>query len=95
MRKMIAFILLAVFVLTGCMAHVHQIGSGAQGAEVTTARQWYAAWGLVPLKEVDTAELAGGAADYTIRTETSPIDVLLNMITGMITVYSRTVTVTK
>lgn len=37
-KKLIALLLLAVFVLAGCAAHVHVVGEGAQGTEVVTAR---------------------------------------------------------
>ena len=58
-------------------------------------RQWYVLWGLVPIGEVDSATLAGGATDYTIKTEQNVLDVLINFVTSMATVYSRTVSVTK
>jgi len=39
--------------------------------------------------------MAGGAANYEIKTEQSPLDIIINFFTGIVTVYSRTVTVTK
>ncbi len=49
----------------------------------------------MPINDVDSAELADGAADYTIETEQSALDVIINIFTSIVSVYSRTVTVTK
>lgn len=89
---MIAAIL---FVGSGCSAHTHVVGNGAQTGATEEARQWYILWGLVPINDVDTSDMAAGAEDYTIETEQSALDVIINIFTGIITVYSRTVTVTK
>ncbi|NOZ08546.1 MAG: hypothetical protein GXO91_06665 [FCB group bacterium] len=87
-------ILLALFVV-GCTTHIHTIGNGPQTGEMIQARQWYILFGLVPLNEVDTHEMAGDAADYEIKTETSAIDILIGIPASYVTVSSRTVTVTK
>lgn len=81
--------------LTGCAAHIHKVGKGAQGNNMTEARQWYVLWGLVPINDVDSADMAGSATDYTIKTEQSALDVIINLFTSAITVNSRTVTVTQ
>jgi hypothetical protein len=81
--------------LMGCAAHIHKIGQGAQGAQKVEARQWYVLWGLVPINDVNTLNMSDGATDYTIKTEQSALDVLINIFTGYISVVSRTVTVTK
>jgi len=39
--------------------------------------------------------MAAGTTDYTIKTEQSALDVVINIFTSWVTVYSRTVTVTK
>jgi hypothetical protein len=88
-------LLALVVVLVGCSAHIHKIGAGAQGNEVIEERQWYVLWGLVPINNVDTNAMANGATDYEIKTEQSALDVIINIFTSAITVYSRTVTVTK
>ena len=95
-RKVVALVLVAVmiFITAGCAAHIHKIGKGGSGNAVEE-RQWYVLWGLVPINEVDTAEMAGGAKDYTITTEYSPIDVIISMVAGFVTINSRTVTVEK
>jgi hypothetical protein len=39
--------------------------------------------------------MAGSAKNYTIKTEQSVLDVVINLFTSIVTVNSRTVTVTK
>jgi flagellar basal body-associated protein FliL len=97
LKKSIAIILLLFVVIysTGCMAHTHVIGDGAQGNKSEDSRQWYILFGLVPLNNANTAEMAKGATNYTIRTETSVLDFIINCFTGIVTVNSRTVTVTR
>ena len=87
-------LLIAVFALS-CAVHMHTIGSGSQTGDRIQARQWYVLWGLVQINQVDTKAMAAGATDYEIKTEISPLDFLINIPTSLVTVYSRTVTVTK
>ncbi|MDZ7263178.1 MAG: hypothetical protein ONB16_01245 [candidate division KSB1 bacterium] len=96
-RRMMLVIGLAVIVcfLMGCAAHIHKVGTGAQSSQKVEARQWYALWGLVPINQVNTDQMAEGAKNYTIKTEQSALDVLINIFTGYVSVVSRTVTVTK
>jgi len=96
MKKIVLLItVVAVLTLVGCSTNIHQIGNGAQGNQIMEARQWYVLFGLVPLNEVDTNQMAGGATDYEIKTEQNALDIIINMFTSAISVYSRTVTVTK
>lgn len=88
-------VILLLTVLAGCSAHIHTIGDGAQGNDLMEKRQWYALWGLVPLNEVDSQEMVGSAENYEIKTETSALDVLINIFTAEVSIVSRTVTVTK
>lgn len=97
MKRITGFILvvlLAVFAL-GCATHIHTVGDGPKYDEAKKARQWYILFGLVPINEVDTKEMAGNATDYEIKTEINPIDFLIGIPASWITVRSRTVTVTK
>ncbi len=87
--------LISAALLTACAVHTHQVGDGAQSGVEMKQKQWYILWGLVPLNEVDSAVLAEGADDYTIRTAKEVDDVLINIFTGYVTIHSRTVTVTK
>jgi hypothetical protein len=87
--------LLAVMMLAGCAAHTHVVGDGARGMQTMEERQWYILWGLVPMNSVDSDMMAGDATDYTVHTEMNVIDVLIAMVAGIVTIHSRTVTVTK
>lgn len=96
MRRVTAVVVMASFLLimVGCSAHIHTIGNGAQGNNVIQERQWYILWGIVPLNDIRTDQMTS-AADYTIKTEQSVLDVIINIFTSVVTVYSRTVTVTE
>ena len=94
-KVMIIISLITLLALIGCATHIHTVGKGAQGGQMIETRQWYALWGLVPLNEVDTHVIAGDVTDYEIKTEQNALDIILNIFTSAITVYSRTVTVTK
>ena len=84
-----------MLVVIGCTTHVHTVGKGPQGYDVTGARQWYIVYGLVPINEVDTNAMAGEATDYEIITSYTPVDFIIGVVAGFITVSSRTVTVQK
>jgi hypothetical protein len=77
------------------MAHMHVVGDGAKAASVQQERQWYVLWGLVPINTVDTAQMAGGATNYTVKTEHTALDVIINIFTSVVSVTSRTVEVRK
>jgi hypothetical protein len=81
--------------LTGCMYLKHNVGSGAAGGTQVSERQWYALWGLVPLGQVDSAKMAAGATNYTVESQHTIIDILINIVTQYVTINSQTVTVTK
>ena len=97
MKKFMAAILLVVFcfVLVGCFTIQHQVGKGAQTGVSVEKKQWFILFGLVPLNSVNTNQMSGGATDYTIKTEQSVVDVVIGIFTGYVTIYPRTVTVTK
>lgn len=90
-----AFLIVGMLFVIGCAAHVHQVGNGAQGSSTTEARQWYVLWGLVPINNVDTNTMAGGAADYEITTSITPVDFIINAIGTYVTIHARTVSVQK
>jgi hypothetical protein len=81
--------------MTGCFTHQHVIGTGAQTGAQVEAKQWYALWGLVPINTVDTNQMAAGANNYTITTQTSFIDAVIGIFTGIVTIYPRTVAVQR
>jgi hypothetical protein len=92
MKKIIASALI-VSSLSSCMTTEHIVGQGPQGPQTTEERQWYILWGLVPLNKVDSKTMAGDKEDYKITTQYTPLDVVLNIVTGFATVYSQTVEV--
>lgn len=81
--------------LSGCYTLEHTVGRGAQGGHEESERQWFILYGLVPLNEVDSQDLAGDAKDYDVETEQTVSDVLINLLTGFVSIFSRTVTVTR
>lgn len=98
MRKklMMAWAGLALIgMLSGCYTQIHKVGSGAAGSNVVAQQQWFALWGLVPITQVDSNAMAAGATNYTIQDQTTVIDVIIGIFTGIVTIYPRTVTVTK
>ncbi|NQV19457.1 MAG: hypothetical protein HQ534_13065 [Armatimonadetes bacterium] len=96
MKKMfIAIILIVLLFVIGCSTNIHTIGNGPQKNDSQEARQWYILYGLVPLNEVNTHEMAGNAIDYEIKTEQSFLDGLISCFTSAVSVTCRTVTVTK
>ena len=98
MRKVVIALLVAFALCTmsGCMNLNHTIGNGGGGEQAAKKRQWYFLWGLVPLgKPVDGGKLAEGSSDYTVKSSYTPVDFLLNIFTGLVTIQSQTVTVTK
>ncbi len=78
----------------GCFSQNFVVGDGAKGRTEVSAKQWFVLWGLVPLNSVDTQDMAGGAADYTINSQQSFVDIIIGAFTGIVTVYPRSVTVT-
>lgn len=92
--KVVSIILLILF-FVGCTTHIHKVGSGPQSYDSEELRQWYVLWGLVPLNDVDTKDMAGGALNYKITTEFTPLDFLISIPASVVSVSSRTVTVVK
>jgi len=98
MKRKLSALVLAIVLLAGttsCYTMEHTVGSGAQGASTEEARQWYVLWGLVPLNEVDSKSMAGGATDYEIKTQMKFVDIVIGIFTGIVTVYPMSVEVTK
>lgn len=97
MKRVLAVALctLTLSIASGCYTMHHTVGAGAQGSTEVSKRQWFALWGLVPITDTDSQELAAGATDYSVETQWSFVDILINILTSFVTVYSRTMTVTK
>lgn len=63
-------------------------------------RIWYALWGLVPISDNDIEKslidprTAGGAVQkLSVKSEITPLDFLINIFTGILTIWGQTVTV--
>lgn len=83
------------FMMSSCYSLTHQVGNGAQGGTEVAKKQWYALWGLVAINDVDSHQMAGGAEDYTIKTEHTFIDLIISAVTGFVSIQVKTVEVTK
>jgi hypothetical protein len=94
-RSAIIVALIATISLTGCYTIKHTVGAGAKGSQTESAKQWFVLWGLVALNNPDSKEMAHGATDYTIMTQESFIDLVIGAFTGVVTIYPRTVEVTR
>ena len=95
-RKLSAVLLIVgILFVIGCAAHVHKVGNGAQGSDITEARQWYVLWGLVPINDVDTNTMAAGVTDYEITTQYTALDAIISAVLSEISISCRTVTVRK
>ena len=81
--------------MVGCASHTHVVGAGSATGQKVEERQWHVLWGLAPITEPNTAEMAAGAENYTIVTEYNVIDGIINFFLGSVTVHSRTVTVER
>jgi hypothetical protein len=95
MKKLVTLLVLVLFVFASCATHVHTVGDGPQSGRSESARQWYVVWGLVPINEVDTADMVEEAEDYEIKTEQEILDIAVSVFLGWLSVHSRNVTVTQ
>ena len=96
MTKIVVLLLVvSMFAISCSYQHRHLIGNGPQSGVELTRKQWYALWGLVPVNDVNVTELAGNSENYEVYSRRSAGDVFLNLITGLVSFTSRTVTVTK
>jgi PBP1b-binding outer membrane lipoprotein LpoB len=93
-KSFLAMFLLAIL-LSSCMTLTHIVGNGASSGAVTEKKQWYALWGLIPINEVDSKAMAGGAPNYTIKSQVKFIDYVISAFTSVVSVNVQTVAVTK
>ena len=88
-------IFLLVIFLSSCMSLTHVVGTGASSGVSTEKKQWYALWGLVPINEVDSKAMAGGASNYTIKSKVKFIDYVISAFTSAVSINVQTVVVQK
>jgi PBP1b-binding outer membrane lipoprotein LpoB len=93
--KSVLVVIAIALTLSSCYTLECAVGKGAQGSSVASKKQWFALWGLVPLKKVDTQALAGGAQDYTIKSQHKFGDYIISTFTGVVTISCLTVEVKK
>ncbi len=96
-KRSLIIVMTAIMMLSavGCFSQTFVVGNGAKGNQTEDARQWYILWGLVPLNTVDSKAMAGDTKNYTVNTEFTFVDWVISIFTGFVTVYPKTVTVTK
>ena len=88
-------LILSMILLTGCYTLNHTVGNGPQGNTVVSKKQWYVLFGLVPLNNVDSKQMAAGASDYQVTSKWTFVDIVIGIFTGLVSVYPTTITVTK
>ncbi len=98
--RVIAMALVACVLLTtatGCFTQSVPFGSGGTGASEQEFNQWFVLWGLVPITEIeeDVTAAIGGTTDYTLTSEFTPIDCVINIFTSVVTVYRKSMIVEK
>ena len=96
LKKFVAVTVCFILLLNvGCYTNKHVVGQGATGSTKTTAKQWYAFWGLLPISHPSTNAMAAGSANYEVKTQFTFVDGLISIFTGIVTIAPRTVEVTK
>ncbi|MDD4777012.1 MAG: Bor family protein [Fermentimonas sp.] len=83
-------VLFAALLMSSCYSYTTVVGDGAQGNQQISKWNHYLIGGLAPIGVSDPAVLAGGAQDYTVKTEMSFVNGIVNLLTGGI--YSPTTT---
>jgi hypothetical protein len=84
-KLMVIALTIFAIISSGCCATMHTVGSGGKadcksaGQFDAKKKQWYLFWGALPLNNVDSKDLAGGATNYTIRTTTTFVDILISI----------------
>ena len=94
-KKSFLAIILLVFLLSSCMTLTHVVGNGGSSGVATEQKQWYALWGLVPINQVDSKAMAGGATNYTIKSQVKFLDYVISAFTSIVTINLQTVSVMK
>jgi len=97
-RKIITLCLLVVLIIsfTGC--YTIKVGGKAQlassdqsGTLVAEKRYWYALYGLIPLGDNSTDNYIPATANKVrVETKITFLDYIINLFTGIVTIYSAT-----
>ena len=84
----------ASLLLTSCYTYTSVVGTGAQGNSSVSEWNHYVVYGLAPIEVSDSKAMAGGATNYTVKTEQTFVNGLISALTFGIYTPSMT-TVTK
>ena len=92
-----AAVLLSTAALTGCYTQKFDVGTGGTTAQKQEFPQWFILYGLIPLTKIDgqVESYTAGEDNYTVTTQFTPIDCIINFFTGIVTIGHKTVTVEK
>ena len=93
--SIISILFIMTFAMSSCWGIKHTVGEGANGSNEVVERQWYVLFGLIPLNNVNTNSMANGAENYTIECKQTFVDIIIGGFTGTVSIFPRTVTVTK
>lgn len=99
LKKLVVLSLVAVLALAnvGCFVQKHDVGQGATGGEEREFNQWFILWGLVPITQIedDVESAYAGATDYTVTSQFTPLDCVINFFTSFVTIYRKSITVER
>ena len=81
-------------IMTSCFSQSYTVGSGSQTGVTVKEKNHYVVYGLAAIKTSSPTEMAGGAKNYSVNTQHSFVDGIINALTFGI--YTPTTTkVTK
>jgi len=83
--------------LAGCFTFQHTVGRGVLSPQpvAVTETRWFALWGVVPMDDLDSQQLAGSTRDYVVTTKFTFVDVVISAFTSFVTFYRQTVILEK
>lgn len=68
-------------IMTSCYTYTTVVGKGAQSGATVTQKNHYFVYGLAQGGQSDPKAMAGGAENYTVTTQHTFIDGLINSLT--------------
>lgn len=92
---LVAVLLVGTGLSGGCYTQKFDVGGGADSGESQEFSQWFALWGLVPITDIEgeVQGYTGGDENYTVTTQFTPLDVVINFFANVVTIGRKTVTV--
>jgi hypothetical protein len=95
-RLGLAFV--ATTLLPACFTFTHTVGRGPVNPQQPVVREetrWFALYGIVPMSDFDSIDLAGSAKDYRVTTKFTFVDCVITCFTSLATFYRQTVIIEK